>query len=107
MPGSDQHQGASKINREVSSTTRWRVQARTSRLVFAGIRATLAPFCDSPDTVSAVLSGRETERAAISALLGAARASHGGALIVRGVAGSGKSALLPAEDSRQSVIPLK
>ncbi len=41
-----------------------------------------------------MLAGRETERAAIAALLDAARAGAGGALVVRGVAGSGKSALL-------------
>jgi len=41
-----------------------------------------------------VLVGRDAERAAIAALLEAARGSSGGALLVRGVAGSGKSALL-------------
>src|SRR4051794_9998200 len=45
-------------------------------------------------TVGAVLAGRDTERAAITALLDAARSSRGGALVVRGVAGSGKSTLL-------------
>ena len=46
------------------------------------------------DTVWPVLAGRDPERAAIAALLDAARAGSGGALVVRGVAGSGKSALL-------------
>jgi DNA-binding CsgD family transcriptional regulator len=41
-----------------------------------------------------VLAGRDAERAEIAALLDAARAGTGGALVVRGVAGSGKSALL-------------
>ncbi|MEX5721863.1 AAA family ATPase, partial [Geodermatophilus maliterrae] len=41
-----------------------------------------------------MLAGRDVERAAIAALLDAARAGEGGALVVRGVAGSGKSALL-------------
>jgi DNA-binding CsgD family transcriptional regulator len=41
-----------------------------------------------------VLVGRDAERAGITALLEAARGSSGGALVVRGVAGSGKSALL-------------
>jgi DNA-binding CsgD family transcriptional regulator len=41
-----------------------------------------------------VLAGRDTERAAIAALLDAARAGSGGALVVHGVAGSGKSTLL-------------
>ncbi|WP_448624748.1 AAA family ATPase [Geodermatophilus sp. URMC 64] len=41
-----------------------------------------------------MLAGRDTERAAVAALLDAARAGAGGALVVRGVAGSGKSALL-------------
>ncbi|MFI6058502.1 AAA family ATPase [Streptomyces sp. NPDC051286] len=41
-----------------------------------------------------MLAGRNPERAAIAALLDAARAGSGGALVVRGVAGVGKSALL-------------
>ncbi|MEU5093386.1 LuxR family transcriptional regulator [Streptomyces sp. NPDC020996] len=41
-----------------------------------------------------MLAGRDLERAAVSALLDAARAGNGGALVVRGVAGAGKSALL-------------
>jgi DNA-binding CsgD family transcriptional regulator len=41
-----------------------------------------------------VLAGRDVERAEIAALLDAARAGTGGVLVVRGVAGSGKSALL-------------
>ncbi|WP_138735342.1 helix-turn-helix transcriptional regulator [Modestobacter excelsi] len=41
-----------------------------------------------------MLAGREAERAAIAALLTAARAGMGGALVVRGEAGSGKSTLL-------------
>jgi DNA-binding CsgD family transcriptional regulator len=45
-------------------------------------------------TVTAVLVGRDSERAAIAALLDAARKGDGGALVVRGVAGSGKSTLL-------------
>jgi DNA-binding CsgD family transcriptional regulator len=45
-------------------------------------------------TVGAVLAGRDTERATIGALLDAARVGNGGALVVRGVAGSGKSSLL-------------
>ncbi|WP_337060628.1 helix-turn-helix transcriptional regulator [Kineococcus sp. G2] len=52
-----------------------------------------------------MLAGRDAERAAIAALLDAARSGTGGALVVRGVAGSGKSALLAdalagAEDLR-------
>ncbi|MFJ6563136.1 AAA family ATPase [Streptomyces sp. NPDC091412] len=41
-----------------------------------------------------MLAGRDPERAAIAALLDAARTGSGGALMVRGVAGVGKSALL-------------
>ncbi|HEY1002710.1 MAG TPA: AAA family ATPase, partial [Streptosporangiaceae bacterium] len=41
-----------------------------------------------------MLVGRDAERAGITALLEAARGSCGGALVIRGVAGSGKSALL-------------
>lgn len=41
-----------------------------------------------------VLAGRDAERAGITALLEAARGSSGGALVIRGVTGSGKSALL-------------
>ncbi|MFF7901845.1 AAA family ATPase [Streptomyces sp. NPDC007920] len=41
-----------------------------------------------------MLAGRDPERAAIAALLDAARAGRGGALVVRGVPGAGKSALL-------------
>ncbi len=41
-----------------------------------------------------MLAGREAEQAQIGALLDAARAGNGGALLVRGVAGSGKSSLL-------------
>ncbi|MGH3177682.1 MAG: AAA family ATPase, partial [Streptosporangiaceae bacterium] len=41
-----------------------------------------------------MLVGRDAERAGITALLKAARGSRGGALVIRGVAGSGKSALL-------------
>src|ERR687886_496451 len=44
--------------------------------------------------VGPVLAGREAERAAIAALLDAARVGKGGALVVRGVAGVGKSTLL-------------
>ncbi|MEU1466368.1 ATP-binding protein [Streptomyces sp. NPDC005727] len=46
------------------------------------------------DSIGAVLVGREPERAAIAALLDAARAGSGGSLVVRGVAGVGKSTLL-------------
>ena len=45
-------------------------------------------------TIAWVLAGRDAERADIAALLEAARGSSGGALVIRGVAGSGKSALL-------------
>jgi predicted ATPase len=45
-----------------------------------------------------VLYGRDRERAKIWALLEAARASRSGALVLRGEAGIGKSALL--EDAR-------
>jgi DNA-binding CsgD family transcriptional regulator len=45
-------------------------------------------------TVGPVLAGRDSERGAIAALLDAARAGNGGALVVRGVAGVGKSTLL-------------
>ena len=48
-----------------------------------------------------MLVGRDTERAAVAALLDAARAGQGGALVVRGVAGVGKSTLL-AEASGSS-----
>ncbi|MGN6686720.1 MAG: helix-turn-helix transcriptional regulator [Actinomycetales bacterium] len=41
-----------------------------------------------------MLSGREAERAAVRAVLDAARQGTGGALVVRGVAGAGKSSLL-------------
>ncbi|SNS98462.1 AAA ATPase domain-containing protein, partial [Geodermatophilus saharensis] len=41
-----------------------------------------------------MLAGRDAERATVAALLDAARDARGGALVVRGVAGSGKSALL-------------
>ena len=41
-----------------------------------------------------VLAGREAEQAAVHALLDSARHGSGGALVVRGVAGSGKSSLL-------------
>ncbi|MFG2558400.1 AAA family ATPase [Streptomyces sp. NPDC048496] len=41
-----------------------------------------------------MLAGRNPERAAIAALLDAARTGSGGALVVRGVAGVGKSTLL-------------
>jgi AAA ATPase domain len=41
-----------------------------------------------------VLAGRDVERARIRAVVDAARAGTGGALVVRGVAGTGKSTLL-------------
>ena len=41
-----------------------------------------------------MLAGRDSERAAITAVLDAARTGSGRALVVRGVAGSGKSTLL-------------
>jgi predicted ATPase len=47
-----------------------------------------------PGYDSHVLFGRDDERAAIGALLAAARASESGALVVRGEAGIGKTALL-------------
>ncbi len=43
-----------------------------------------------------VLAGREAERKALGALLASARHGTGGSLVVRGVAGSGKSSLLDA-----------
>jgi DNA-binding CsgD family transcriptional regulator len=46
-----------------------------------------------------MLYGRDREQSRISALLDAARASHSGALVVRGEPGVGKSALL--EDARE------
>src|SRR3954471_16576679 len=49
---------------------------------------------DSVGTVLVVLAGRDSERAAIAALLDDARTGRGGALVVHGVAGSGKSTLL-------------
>src|SRR4051812_11629063 len=45
-----------------------------------------------------VLFGRDTERSTIEALANRAREAHGGALVLRGEAGAGKSALL--EDVR-------
>ncbi|MEW2490053.1 LuxR family transcriptional regulator [Streptomyces sp. NPDC048411] len=51
-------------------------------------------FTSAFDTVGLVLAGRKPERAAIAALLDAARTGNGGALVVRGVAGVGKSTLL-------------
>ena len=50
-------------------------------------------------TIAFVLYGRDPERAQIGALLEAARASRSGALVLRGEAGIGKSALL--EDARE------
>ena len=46
------------------------------------------------DGRATTLYGREAERSAIQALLEAARASRSGALVIRGPAGVGKSALL-------------
>jgi DNA-binding CsgD family transcriptional regulator len=46
-----------------------------------------------------VLFGRDAERSAIQVLVDGARASHGGALVLRGEAGAGKSALL--DDARE------
>src|SRR4051812_50208799 len=64
----------------------------------------ITPVGDSPGSVPRpvrsgryrrlVLAGREPERAAIAALLDAARRGTGGALVIRGVAGGGKAALL-------------
>src|SRR5689334_12545868 len=51
-------------------------------------------FVPRPRYGRPVLAGRDVERGAIAALLDAARAGNGGALVVRGVAGSGKSSLL-------------
>ncbi len=45
-------------------------------------------------TIAAVLHGRDAERAAIGALLEGARSSRSAALVIRGEAGVGKSALL-------------
>jgi DNA-binding CsgD family transcriptional regulator len=47
-----------------------------------------------------VLIGRDAERAAVAALLEAARASRSGALVIRGSAGVGKTALL--QDAREA-----
>lgn len=52
-----------------------------------------------------VLAGRERERAVVVALLEAARGGAGGALVVRGIAGSGKSALL--SDVAATVSPAR
>src|SRR4051794_41353224 len=64
----------------------------------------ITPVGDSPGSVPGpvrsgryrrlVLAGREPERAAIAALLDAARRGTGGALVVRGVAGGGEWTLL-------------
>ena len=51
-----------------------------------------------------MLYGRDPERGQIDALLEAARASHGGALVLRGEAGIGKSALL--EDARDRAFDM-
>ena len=51
-----------------------------------------------------MLYGRDPERGQIGALLEAARASHGGALVLRGEAGIGKSALL--EDARDRAVDM-
>ncbi|MFD4609721.1 AAA family ATPase [Streptomyces sp. NPDC058440] len=52
-----------------------------------------------------MLAGRDPERAAIAALLDAARAGRGGALVVRGVPGAGKSALL--DDAPATALDLR
>jgi DNA-binding NarL/FixJ family response regulator len=52
------------------------------------------PGISSPDSGPPVLLGRHAERATIAALLTAARESRSGALVVRGEAGFGKTALL-------------
>ncbi len=52
-----------------------------------------------------MLAGRDAERAAIAALLDAARTGTGGALVVRGVAGSGKSMLLA--DARRAAADMR
>ncbi len=54
---------------------------------FAGVRS-------AAGYRQAVLAGRDAERAAIAALLEAARRGSGGALVIEGVPGSGKSAVL-------------
>jgi DNA-binding CsgD family transcriptional regulator len=54
----------------------------------------LDPLSSSRRYRSLVLAGRDSERARIAALVDAARSGHGGALVVRGVAGVGKSTLL-------------
>ena len=54
----------------------------------------ISPGWSGRRTVERVLAGRDEERAAIAALLDAARAGSGGSLVVSGVAGSGKSTLL-------------
>ncbi|MDD9207976.1 AAA family ATPase [Georgenia sp. 10Sc9-8] len=46
------------------------------------------------DTLRLVLVGRRTERAAIAELVDSARSGRGGALVVRGLPGTGKSVLL-------------
>jgi DNA-binding CsgD family transcriptional regulator len=51
-----------------------------------------------------VLLGRDAERARIGALLEAARATRSGALVVKGEAGIGKTALL--EDAREQAIDM-
>ena len=56
-----------------------------------------AEICDPPariGTVRPVLAGRSVERAAVTALIDAARTGTGGAVVVRGVAGSGKTTML-------------
>src|SRR5690242_19339063 len=51
-----------------------------------------------------MLAGRDTERAAIAALLDAARTGTGGALVVRGVAGPGKPTLLADAAGRAAAV---
>ncbi len=49
-----------------------------------------------------MLRGRDRQRVAVDALLARARAGHGGALVLRGGAGSGKTAMLAA--ARQAAV---
>src|SRR3954453_13773489 len=62
----------------------------------------------SVGTVRPVLAGRDRERAAIAALLDATRSGTGAGLVLRGVAGSGKSALLAdALDAAEGMTVLR
>src|SRR5215468_2580003 len=108
--GSVPHQGRldggrlASVKSPVASPVRSPVTGERVRWAAAATPVTMRAMAGRGLQQASLLLGRDTECAAIGRLLEDARAGIGGALVVRGEAGIGKSALL--EYARQRAAPM-